>query len=161
MPGTGADFWRTASFPTNRARLRPGKTNASHRKLEVTSVTLRSLALLLRSALSAVGMTSGTHMHSSFENMIETWQNPSTYKEQHSQNRKKILLFQSMFMGHRHVQNYLHLLHKTTSWEIYRSSKILSNIVSGKNRRQRWEICHSKEADLKLSVLIRTLCTSW
>lgn len=63
-------------------------------------------------------------------------------------------------MGHRHVQNYLHLLHKT-SWESCRSSDILCNIFPGKNRRQKWEICHSKEADLKLSVLISTLRTSW
>lgn len=87
MPGTGVDFWHTASFPTKRARFWPELS--SHRKPKVTSVTLQSLVLLLRWAPSAVVMISGTHMHSSFENMTKTWQTPSTYKEQHSRNRKK------------------------------------------------------------------------
>lgn len=88
MPRTGADFWHIASFLTNRAQFWPEKTNTNHRKLKVTSMSLQSLVLLLRLAPSAVVMISGTHMHSSFENMTKTWQTPSTYKERHSWNRK-------------------------------------------------------------------------
>lgn len=159
MPGTGADFWHVASFPTKRAWFWPEKTNSSHRNLTVTALTLKSLVLRLGWAASAVGMTSGTCTLPSFERGPRPGKlfllHGTTQPKQ-----EKILLFWTMFMGHRHVQNYLHLLHKT-SWESCRSSDILCNIFPGKNRRQKWEICHSKEADLKLSVLISTLRTSW
>lgn len=71
------------AFPQTGLNSDLKKTNTSHRKPEVTSMTLQSLVLLLRLAPSAAVMISGRHMHSSFENMTKIWQTP-TYKEQHS-----------------------------------------------------------------------------
>lgn len=114
-------------FPTKRAQFWPEEPSTTHRKLKVISMTLQSLVFLGRWAPSAVLVVWGTHTCSHFASMTKTSQPPAEQKEHHLWNRKKYY-FSKVCLWDTSLLTMISDSFKTTSWEIYRNSKILSSI---------------------------------
>lgn len=95
---------------------------------------------------------------------LRTWSRLSRFllhRQNNCLKQEKFMLFWRMLLGCG-LTHSDHLLqnHHLGILQECKNTFYCSSIDPGKNGRQRWEICHSEEADLKLSLLKRILCTS-